>query len=259
MSHLIETRVYAKILDRVIAMVLALSACGSSDTGSPARAEAEFPEQMFFVGDSNLDGVAAPFVALSEARHSDLTIETQESVIYGVHLETGFDGRVGRIQGGAFDVVVLEQDFEDSDPVTFMESVRKYDTEIVAAGAETVLFMPWEHDTTNHKVSIDDIASVYTSIGDELGALVAPLGLAFSSSLSERPDLDLYSGDREHANLRGRYLAASVLYATIFGISPEGPSWMSPEMADKADMSEEDAAYLDRIAWQTVTEYRDGT
>ena len=243
----------------LIALVLALSACGGSDTGSPARAEADFPEQMYFVGDSNLEGVAARFAALAEARHSDLTIETLESVRFGAPLSVGFDNRAARIQDGAFDIVVLEEDLENSDPVTFMESVRRFNTEIVAAGAETVLFMPWEHDTTNHKVSIDDIASTYTSIGDELGALVAPLGLAFSRSRSERPDLDLYIGDREHSNARGMYLSASVLYATIFGISPEGPAWMSPEMLDEADLSEDDAAYLDRIAWQTVTEYRDGT
>lgn len=118
--------------------------------------------------------------------------------------------------------------------------------------------MPWEHDTSNHDVRVADIASVYTSIGEELGALVAPVGLAFSRSLSERPDLDLFIGDREHSNSRGEYLAASVLYATIFGKSPEGPVWISPKMAEEAGMSEEDAAFLDRIAWQTVTEYREG-
>jgi hypothetical protein len=260
------------------AMTLVIAACSSDDTDSATVAEpaeatatvaepaeagvaAEFPEQVFFIGDSNAEGVAAPFVALAEARHPDLTLEATASVNFGVPLSAMFIGgrSVRLIQDGTFDVVVLEQDLETNDPAEFMEYVRKYNDEIVASGARTVLFMPWEHDTRSHLVSIADIASAYTSIGVELGVKVAPLGLAFSDSLSERPDFDLYIGDREHANPRGQYLAASVIYATIFDKSPEGAVSMSPETADKAEMSEEDVAFLDRIAWQAVTEYREGT
>jgi hypothetical protein len=137
-----------------------------------------------------------------------------------------------------------------------MEYVRKFNDEIVAAGAKTVLYMDWEHVLSDsNSVTIADIAAAYTSIGEELGAQVAPVGLAFSKSLSERPDFDLYIGDRSHANARGQYLAASVLYATIFGKTPEGSVWITTEMAAEAEMTEEDSAFLDRIAWQTVTEY----
>lgn len=249
------------------ALTLGATACSSDDLGSNTTAEvptettveAMPPEQFYFIGDSNVEGIPTAFVALASARHPDLTIDAQASVRFGVPLWVGADGRVGRIQAGTFDVVVLEQDLESNDPATFVESVRTFNSEIVAAGAETVLYMPWEHDTRDHDTSIADIASVYTSIGVEVGALVAPVGLAFTNALSERPDLDLYIGDREHANLRGQYLAASVIYATIFGISPEGPLWHSSEMMEDADMSEQDAAFLDRIAWQTVAEYRQST
>jgi hypothetical protein len=249
------------------AMTLATTACSSDDAGSattvdePAEANAapEVPEQVFFIGDSFTEGIAAPFVALAEARHPDVTLDAQASVNMGVPLSGMFGGSSNRrIQDGTFDGVVLQEDLEIDpfDPAKFMEYVRKYNDEIVATGAKTVLYMPWEHDNSDNLVRIADIASAYTSIGEELGAQVAPVGLAWSNSLSERPDFDRYSGDRTHSNLRGQYLAASVLYATIFGKSPEGPVWISTEMAEEAEMSEEDSAFLDRTAWQTVTEYQ---
>jgi hypothetical protein len=263
----------------LIAMTLVTTACTGDDDGSattvdePAEASGapEFPEQVFFIGDSNTEGIAAPFVTLTQARHPGHTIEAQASVNFGAPLSGVYGGSsTRRIQDGTFDVVVLQEDLakygigessasitESFDPAKFMEYVRKFNDEIVAAGAKTVLYMDWEHDLSDsNSVTITDIAAAYTSIGDELGAQVAPVGLAFSKSLSERPDFDLYIGDREHSNSRGQYLAASVLYATIFDTSPEGIAWMSPEMAEEAEMNEEDAAFLDRIAWQTVTEYQ---
>ena len=251
-------------------MTLVASACSSDGAGSTAivdelpepPVEAEFPKQVFFIGDSFTEGIAAPFVTLTQARHPDLTIEAQASVNFGVPLSGMFGGSSNRrIQDGTFDVVVLQEDLEmDSfDPTKFMEYVRKYNDEIVATGAETVLYMPWEWDLSDaNSVRLTDIASAYTSIGDELGAQVAPVGLAFSKSLSERPDFDLYIGDRIHSSPRGQYLVASVLYATIFGESPEGPVWITTEMAEEGEMTDEDSAFLDRIAWQTVTEHQKG-
>ena len=43
------------------------------------------------------------------------------------------------------------------------------------------------------------------------------------------------------------------IYATIFDRSPEGLA-VAPE-----DVTPEDAAFLQRIAWETVQEWREGT
>jgi hypothetical protein len=57
--------------------------------------------------------------------------------------------------------------------------------------------------------------------------------------------------DLVHASWQGAYLAAAVIYATIFGRSPEGLDYTF-------GVSEEDAAFLQRIAWQTVTDWQAG-
>ena len=55
----------------------------------------------------------------------------------------------------------------------------------------------------------------------------------------------------DHGNNYGNYLAACVLYATIFDRSPVG---LSDRMLGM--ISDEDAAFLQKVAWDTVTEYK---
>jgi len=63
----------------------------------------------------------------------------------------------------------------------------------------------------------------------------------------------LMDPDRVHATWEGAYLAAATIYATLFDRSPEGHPYTfgvtDPEVA----------TFLQRIAWQAVTEWREGT
>ena len=74
-----------------------------------------------------------------------------------------------------------------------------------------------------------------------------------------------------HGNLYGTYLSMCVIYATIFERSPVGLAYhydvppqgsqenimrrMAYEMTDFTPISEEEAAFLQRIAWETVQDY----
>jgi len=52
--------------------------------------------------------------------------------------------------------------------------------------------------------------------------MIAPVGPAFALSLKKHPELILHAVDKHHASARGSYLAALVLYATLFQDSPVG-------------------------------------
>ncbi len=52
--------------------------------------------------------------------------------------------------------------------------------------------------------------------------MVAPVGQAFALSLKKHPELILHAEDKHHASALGSYLAALVLYATLFQDSPVG-------------------------------------
>jgi len=84
-----------------------------------------------------------------------------------------------------------------------------------------------------------------------VGARVAPVGVAMANALAERPDLAMLDPDAEHESLAGTYLAAAVIYATLFDRSPEGLPFHHALEAD-------DATFLQRVAWETVEEWRQG-
>jgi hypothetical protein len=88
----------------------------------------------------------------------------------------------------------------------------------------------------------------YTSIGKELNALVVPVGRAFASALEERPDLPLVVPDLKHPTLAGTYLAACTFYAALHGETPIGGTYT-------AGLSDADARFLQRVAWDSWQEY----
>jgi len=74
----------------------------------------------------------------------------------------------------------------------------------------------------------------------------------------------LYVADKSHPNSAGSYLAACVFYATIFGKSPEGlaaritgtiiehTGKITDAQGELINLSKQDAAFLQKIAWETV-------
>ena len=151
------------------------------------------------------------------------------------------------IRSGEWDVVVLQE--QSQTPVinykAFAEYAQKLNSEIKAAGAETILFMTWERpDSVQYGVTTQALSNNYTYLGNQLGIKVAPVGLAFARALRERPDLILYSADG-HPTLAGTYLATAVFYGVIYDQSPVGINY-------KAGLSDEDALFLQTIAAQTL-------
>ena len=256
--------------------VLLLGACQPL-MEAPATATPEPPDQILFIGDSftfwNV-GIDSHMIGLAASASPPLTIETSSVTRGGFqfveHWNTAGNPARKAIQKGNWDVVVLQEDPSepDYDEQTFYEYTRKYDDEIEKIGAQTVLYMPWEWKRNNTQTTTEDIAQAYNNIGAELGVKVAPAGLAWQRALQERPDLNLYDEDLIHPSIHGTYLTICVLYATIFGQSPIGLSYLPVDMLGDDDydallfmrkkwqMTEEEAAFLQRIAWETVVDYQ---
>jgi len=150
-------------------------------------------------------------------------------------------------QGGWNSVVLQEQSQTPIfDAAKFRRFAGEFDRQIKAIGGKTVLLMTWERpDSVALGVTTQTLANAYTAIGTELGAKVAPAGLAFARALSEKPDLFLNSFDG-HPSIYGTYLAACVLYGTIFERSPVGNSYTDE------GISTELQTYLQTIAAKTL-------
>lgn len=78
---------------------------------------------------------------------------------------------------------------------------------------------------------------------------VAPVGLAFQLSQERHPEIDLYIADLHHASAEGLYLTALVMYATLFGDSPEGATNEMPGLTIPPDI----AALLRQVAVDATT------
>jgi hypothetical protein len=151
------------------------------------------------------------------------------------------------INGGRYDAVVLQE--QSTLPVKnakrMHENVRLFDDAIKAAGAKTVLYMTWARQQAPE--SQRAITDAYDSIGRELGATVAPAGVAWQRLLRKHDRIVLYDRDGSHPTLAGSYLAACVLFRALFEESPVG---IDQELAGH---SKKDAGLLQKAAWEAAT------
>jgi hypothetical protein len=121
------------------------------------------------------------------------------------------------------------------------------------SGAETVLFMTWGYrEGDRYEYSRDDygamqarVADAYTRLGGELHSLVAPVGLAWQTALSERPRTALWEIDGRHPSVIGSYLAACVMYRDIAARDPRGSRFT-------AGLAPGVARWLRRVAVEAV-------
>jgi hypothetical protein len=260
----------------------------AAPTPSPAPAPPRTPPatsppgRVLFIGDSSSLGLDGLLPKLAATGQPSVTMTSKlnwhPGVAFGGQYELG--DALEDIRQGKWDAVVLQDDLNMDWPGRageFTEYGRRFDQAIKEAGAETVFYMVYPYKDAK-ETTTEEIAAAYSKIGQDLGAKVAPVALAFSRALRERPDLNLYALDGEHPSWAGIYLEGCVLYATLFGRSPVGLTYrmqgtapgdwqLSPGLEREAlmyldganwEISEKDAADLQRIAWETVQDYQAG-
>jgi hypothetical protein len=240
---------------------------------------------VLFIGDKLSLGLNGLVAKLAASVQPSITVATKldwyPSAALGAHYELGT--ALDDIRQGKWDVVVLEDDLQADWPARaaeFAEYGRRFDEAIKESGAETVFTMVQPYRNGN-KTATEETAAAYGKIGQDLRVKVAPVGLAFRRALQERPDLNLYAADGKQTSWAGTYLEGCVLYATIFGRSPVGLTyrmqgeptldWPLSEAeryalavlgfnvrGTNSELSEKDAADLQRIAWETVQDCQAG-
>ena len=106
------------------------------------------------------------------------------------------------------------------------------------------------HKETNPE-NIRLTEDAYVRVGNEINALVIPVGLAFEEAYRRKPGIVLHKHfDGSHPELIGTYLAACTVYASVYGKSPVGNSYDYYGRIDK-DM----ATFLQQIAFDTVKKF----
>lgn len=233
------------------------------------------PKKILFIGNSLIfwnDGIDYHMAQLAGATNPPLAIEAESSTKMMMPLQRLWVFTKDEIENGDYDIVVLQEDLQTSSSYkesktadSFHEYARKFDALIKESGAKTVFFMAWPFEEGGEvPITHEEIAQAHRDIATELGADVAPVALAIQRTIEERPDLDVNDADGYHPSIYATYLSANVVYATIFDKSPEGLTYLPPKgiykLSDRETVvdgiTEEEAAFLQRIAWETVQDYQ---
>jgi hypothetical protein len=157
------------------------------------------------------------------------------------------DGKaLAKIQSRKWDYVVLQDNSQG--PLTkrasMFDHAKKFDAEIKKQGAKTLLYMTWA--LQNKPEDQAAISKAYLDLSTELKCPVAPVGNAWESALKVEKKPALHIADKKHPTATGTYLAACVIYATIYGRNPEGLPGSFCKLTD------EEARPLQVIAWKAV-------
>jgi hypothetical protein len=90
------------------------------------------------------------------------------------------------------------------------------------------------------------IKTTYLEMTYRNNATCAPVGMAWQRVREERPDYQLYNQDLSHPSPLGTYLAANVIYTTIFTAQYQSKY--------TAEFPAEQAEYIQQVAQKTVLE-----
>jgi hypothetical protein len=156
--------------------------------------------------------------------------------------------------GRGFDVLVLQENstsaLSQNGQWHFQNAVRAQVEPAKKQGGIVALYMTPAHIGPSRYAQTGmfrDIETMFLSTAKEMGLMVIPVGLAFEQAYQKRPELRLHHRDGTHPSPAGTYLAACVLYGSLFGRSPVGNPY---SMQDKVDT--DGRSFLQTVAAATV-------
>ena len=240
------------------------------DAASEARpaAPAARPElsvsavRVLFIGNSLTYANDLPGMVVRFGEAAGIVVETASRAPGGAQLRqhAADPATLGAIDAGGWDFVVLQEQSQlpalgdDLVNEDVLPAVRSLAERIRRASPRTriVLYATMAHrdgDARNAEY-VPGVASytgmqrrlnrTYQRLSNTVRGTTAPVGAAWQTVRTRRPDLDLYA-DPAHPNRTGTYLAAAVLFSTMFRTSPVGSSF-------DAGLDGETALFLQRVA-----------
>lgn len=259
---------------RMLAIAILAVLLASAEALADGRADTQQVKRLLYVGNSffyynnSLHGHVNRMIAAAIPKEARRDYQSYSVTISGGHLKwhdvsayldagigsSSFDENneiVATASPLKFDTVLMMDcsrcPYDEVSRAVFHEQVRLKGEAVRSKGARPMLFMTWAYSDKPEMTAV--LARQYQQAGRDNGMEVVPAGLAFERALSGRPGLALHVADRRHPSLAGTYLAACTVLASVYGIDPRGNRY-------GAGLSDEDAAYLQTVAWETVQGFR---
>lgn len=257
-------------LSLLAAVVLGVVGTSPGLAASPVPAirtpQVDNPKRVLFVGNSymyygdSLHNHVRRMVDAGGVAPLD-SLEYKSSTIGGAALEhqpvdwLTTPGRIGVKQ--PFELVILQggsgEPLSPKRASRFREVLTEYNKLIRARGGKVALYMTHAYAPKHREFKPENIRlteAMYVEAGNEIGALVIPVGLAFEEAYRRHPELVLHKSDATHPTLIGTYLAACTVYAAVYGRSPVGNPYNYEGAIDPAT-----AKMLQQVAQDTVERF----
>jgi hypothetical protein len=221
------------------------------------------PERVLFIGNSLMyysGGLQTHTHRLASAANPPLEVERGYK---SVHITgAGLDqypidflvtpGNLGIRE--PFQLVVLAGNssdaMSDASRSSYRQKVIEFDAAIKRQGGRTALLWLPAVVAPNRLANSDMFArdqDMMLSVGNEVGI---PVGLAYHEAYRQRPDIKLQVYDGNHPSVAGQYLAACVVYASLYGRSPVGNPYNYFGALDDGTR-----AFLQKVAVETVQNF----
>ncbi|KFZ29438.1 hypothetical protein IDAT_03560 [Pseudidiomarina atlantica] len=237
---------------------------------APAQADEE-PKRVLFVGNSfsfYSNGIHNHFANLLRAEGA---WQAGENRVRLLTLSGGHIHETGRLlnsylSSGDDDwhAVVLQghsnEPIDEKKSARFEKAMELMIKALRERDIQPLLLMTWGYQ--NEPSMSRKLQAAYERVGKRHDALVVPVGVAFAAAAEQHPDIHLfvkdvrgatneqllYRRDIKHPSMAGTYLAACVMYASLYHRSPEGNLFT-------ADLDADTARTLQRLSWQVVADY----
>ncbi len=226
--------------------------------GEPSVEPGE-PLRILFIGNSYTFSNDMPemFAELMRANGREVDVDVSARGGWTLAHHAASEQTLGMLASKDWDYVILQEQSvipcvpgrrED----IMYPAVRVLHEAVQHAGAETILFMTWgrrdglaAEGCPSFETMQDQLSSGYVEIGREIGAVVAPVGLAWQSARAADDAVELWASDGSHPSREGSYLTACVFFSVICHESPQGTRYFAGLPAGTAEL-------LQRIAAETV-------
>lgn len=230
-----------------------------SPAASPTVEPTLTPTRVLFIGNSLTfyHDMPAMFEQLAQSggRSVEADMSARNAGSFAEHARSPVT--LDKIRRGGWDFVVLQEQSAIPANATRRETAmyphaRALAEEIAQTGAQTMFFMTWgyrdgfpDEGHADFATMQAQLAAGYGEIAAELGARIAPVGLAWQAASAQDPSLNLWDSDGVHPTRSGSYLIACVFYAAIFETSPQG-------LAYNGELPQAQAQFLQQVVAVTV-------
>jgi hypothetical protein len=205
---------------------------------------------MLLVGNSFTyysGGLERHITALNKESRKSLQLEVESFTRGGASLKElwGEDDVHEMIKEGGYDFVVLQGDIPEATVEDFFDYGSRFVREVRDTGATPVFYMAWDYERLGW-ISMEEIAQAHEELAGELDVEIAPVGPAMKRVEALHPEIEMIGSDKEHQTIAGAYLAACIIFGTVFDRNPEESTYLP--WPSSGALSEEEAAILRRIA-----------